>query len=195
MIRRQRRNYICLQTSTTLKSSSTLNSSSMSLLHFTNHGRINHSQSVVARGHKSNLLLGDVGLAVDASVTRARADLLRLNIVVISASVLVADGLDTAGLDVGESGSVAQVRVDAFPHVSKISIVMKGRMRSALTSKSLALRSSDVVKDDMALVLGLAVAAAAVEFAEVVNGEAADGKGSATVVLQDLVCDLLARLP
>ena len=39
----------------------------------------------------------------------------------------------------------------------------------------------------MAFVLGLAVAAAAVELAEVVDGEARDVHGAAAVVLQDLV--------
>lgn len=60
-----------------------------------------------------HLLLRDVGLAVDASIARARADLLGLNIVVVGASVLVADGLDTRGLDVRESRSVTEVGVDA----------------------------------------------------------------------------------
>ena len=65
------------------------------------------------RRHRDRLGLSDVGLAVDAVVAGARADLLRLNVVVISALVLVADLLDAAGLDVGESGSVAVVGVDA----------------------------------------------------------------------------------
>lgn len=57
-------------------------------------------------------LLRDVGLAVDASIARARAHLLRLNIVVVGAGVFVADLLDAAGLDVGEGGGVAVVGVD-----------------------------------------------------------------------------------
>lgn len=56
-----------------------------------------------------------------------------------------------------------------------------------LTSKSLALRSSDVREDDVAFGLGLAVTTAAVKLAEVVDGEAGDLHGAAAVVLQDLV--------
>lgn len=64
----------------------------------------------------------DVGLAVDASVAGAGADLLRLDVVVVSAGVLVADGLDTADVDVGESGSVAEVGVDTCDPVSNLSL-------------------------------------------------------------------------
>lgn len=60
------------------------------------------------------LLLGDVGLAVDASIAGARADLLGLNIVVVSASVLVADGLYASGLDALEGSGVTEVGVDAY---------------------------------------------------------------------------------
>jgi len=61
------------------------------------------------------------------------------------------------------------------------------RFRFQLTSKSLALRSSDVRESDVALVHGLAVTAAAVELAEVVNSEAGDLERAGAVVLQDLV--------
>jgi hypothetical protein len=57
----------------------------------------------------------------------------------------------------------------------------------ALTSKRLALRSSDVREDDMTLSLSLAVTAAPVKLAEVVDGEAGDLHGSAAVVLKDLI--------
>lgn len=131
----------------------------------------------------------DVGLAVDASVAGAGADLLGLDVVVVSASVLVADGLDTADVDVGERGSVTEVGVDTCDPVSKLSLglVFCSEYLLLLTSKRLALRGSDVVEDDVALVLGLAVAAAAVELAEVVDSEARNRHGAATVVLEDLV--------
>jgi len=69
---------------------------------------------------RKRLGLGNVRLAVAASITRARADLLGLNVVVISAGVLVADFLDAADFDVGESGSVAVVGVDACCRVSAL---------------------------------------------------------------------------
>ena len=57
----------------------------------------------------------------------------------------------------------------------------------SLTIKNLALRSRDVREDNVTLALGLAVSAASVELAEVVDGEARDVHGAAAVVLQDLV--------
>ena len=56
-----------------------------------------------------------------------------------------------------------------------------------LTSKSLALRSSDVREDGVAFGLGLAVTTAAVKLAEAVDGEAGNAHGAAAVVLEDLV--------
>ena len=70
------------------------------------------------------------------------------------AFVLSADVLDVRGLDVGEGGSVAVVAVDA------------GQLASR--------RSGDVVKDDMALIHRVAVAAATVELAKVVDSESGD---------------------
>ena len=69
---------------------------------------------------RKRLGLGNVRLAVAASITRARADLLGLNVVVISAGVLVANFLDDADFDVGESGGVAVVGVDACCRVSAL---------------------------------------------------------------------------
>lgn len=56
-----------------------------------------------------------------------------------------------------------------------------------LTSKSLALRSSNIRKDDVALGLSIAVATAPVKLAKVVDSEARDFHGAAAVVLEDLV--------
>jgi hypothetical protein len=50
-------------------------------------------------------------LALNESATRSHLSA-RLNIVVVSAGVFVADVLDAADVDLGESGSVAVVRVD-----------------------------------------------------------------------------------
>lgn len=61
------------------------------------------------------------------------------------------------------------------------------RVESRLTGKSLALGGGDVVEDDVALVHAVAVAAAPVELAEVVDGEAGDGHGAGAVVLEHLV--------
>jgi len=72
-------------------------------------------------------------------------------------------------------------------NVSTLVIIQANGNGSQLTSKSLALRSSDIREDDMALSLGLAVTAAPVKLAEVVDGEAGDLHGAAAVVLQDLV--------
>lgn len=69
--------------------------------------------------------LGNVRLAVNASIARARADLLGLNVVVVRASVLVADFLDAADFDVGESGGVAVVGVNAC--FLRVSITMAHR--------------------------------------------------------------------
>jgi hypothetical protein len=77
-------------------------------------GLIDRRQDLANRNHLS---ASDVGLAVDASIAGARADLLRLNIVVVSAGVLVADVLDAADVDFGESGSVAVVGVDPCNHI------------------------------------------------------------------------------
>jgi len=117
--------------------------------------------------HDSHLGSGDVGLAVDASIARARANLGRLLAVVVGTLEVLANVLDAAGLDALESGSVAVVGVD--------------------TSKELALSGGDVREDDVALGLGLAVAAAAVKLAKVVNSEAGNRHGTAAVVLENLV--------
>lgn len=124
-------------------------------------------------GHPSTRLdlishLGrDVRLAVDASIARARADLGGLLAVVVGTLEVLANVLDAGGLDALESGSVTVVGVD--------------------TGEELALVGGDVVEDDVALGLGLAVAAATVKLAEVVNSEARDGHGATAVVLEDLV--------
>ena len=55
------------------------------------------------------------------------------------------------------------------------------------TSKSLALSGSDIREDNVALSLGLAVAAAAVEFTEAVDGETSDLEGATAVVLKNLI--------
>jgi hypothetical protein len=99
----RRRNLLCLilQTSLMLKILDSYNNFSLQT-------SLAHNESAT----RSHLSASDVGFAVDASIARSRADLLRLNIVVVSAGVLVADVLDAADVDLGESGSVAVVRVD-----------------------------------------------------------------------------------
>jgi hypothetical protein len=116
---------------------------------------------------QSHLGSSDVRLAVNASIARARADLRGLLAVVVSTLEVLANILDAGGLDALESGSVTVVGVD--------------------TGKELALVGGDIGEDDVALGLGLAVAAAAVELAEVVNSEAGNAHGAAAVVLEDLV--------
>lgn len=60
-------------------------------------------------------------------------------------------------------------------------------MWNELTSKELSRGGVDVVEDDVALVHGLAVATAAVQLAEGLDGESANGEGTGAVVLENLV--------
>jgi hypothetical protein len=94
--------------------------------------------------------------------------LLRLHAVVVSALEINADLLGAGGAGVGDGGSVAVVGVN--------------------TSEDLSTGGLDVLDDNVALgAVALAVAARAVEFAEVLDAEAVDGDGGGTVVLDDLV--------
>jgi hypothetical protein len=94
--------------------------------------------------------------------------LLRLHAVVVSALEINADLLGAGGAGVGDGGSVAVVGVN--------------------TSEDLSTGGLDVLDDNVALgAVTLAVAARAVEFAEVLDAEAVDGDGGGTVVLDDLV--------
>ena len=116
----------------------------------------------------THLTLGDVG-AVDAGLavsTRADAGGLAGALGTLE---LLADGLNTGGLGVGDGGSVAEVLVD--------------------TSKDITRGGDNSVDCHVALVHGVAVAARAVQLAEVLNGEVGDGDSTGTVVLDDLLFD------
>jgi hypothetical protein len=90
--------------------------------------------------------------------------LLRLHAVVVSALEINADLLGAGGAGVGDGGSVAVVGVN--------------------TSEDLSTGGLDVLDDNVALgAVTLAVAARAVEFAEVLDAEAVDGDGRGTLVL------------
>jgi len=95
-----------------------------------------------------------------------------LFIIVISALIFSADGLDisSAGLAV-DGGRVAVVAVDA--------------------DKILAVGSSDALQDNVALGHGVTVSAGAVQLAEVCNCKARDSHGATAVVLEDLVLGAL----
>lgn len=83
----------------------------------------------------------------------------------------LADGLDRGGAGARNGGRVAKVRVDA--------------------GEELAVVGLDVLDDDVALDAALAVAARAVQLAEVHHGEAVDGHGALAVVLDNLVVGVL----
>jgi hypothetical protein len=103
-----------------------------------------------------------------AVVADASLDLLWLDIVVVGALELDAKLLDAGGAGVGDGGDVAIVGVDA--------------------GEDLAARGLDVLDGDVALgAVALAVAARAVELAEVLRAEAVDGHRRGGVVLDDLV--------
>lgn len=113
----------------------------------------------------THLTLGDVR-AVDAGLavsTRANAGGLAIALGTLE---LLADGLDTGGLGVGDGGSVAEVLVD--------------------TSKDVTGGGDDSVNGNVALVHGVTVAARAVQLSEVLDGEVGDGDSAGTVVLDDL---------
>lgn len=99
-------------------------------------------------------------------VRDAARDLLGL---VAGGGALVLDArlLDAGGAGAGDGGDVAVVGVDAH--------------------QSLAVIGLDVLDDDVALAHGLAVAAGAVQLAEIDDGEAVNGHGAQAVVLDDLV--------
>lgn len=80
--------------------------------------------------------------------------------------------IDRGGADVrGDGGGVAEVGVDAGEKAARAGL--------------------DALDDDVALALLVAVAAGAVELAEVGDLEAVDGDGADTVVLDDLVLGAL----
>lgn len=85
--------------------------------------------------------------------------------------VLDASLLDGGGARAGDGGDVALVGVDADEHLATVGL--------------------DVLDDDVALAHDLAVSAAAVQLAEVDDGEAVDGHRAKTVVLDDLVLSAL----
>jgi hypothetical protein len=94
--------------------------------------------------------------------------LLRLHAVVVGALEIHADLLGAGGAGVGDGGSVAVVGVDA--------------------SEDFSARGLDVLDDNVALgAVALAVAAGAVEFAEVLDAEAVDSNFGGAVVLDHLV--------
>lgn len=102
-----------------------------------------------------------------ASVAGARAKLLGLLAVVVALE-LGADLLGGGGAGVGNGGGVAEVGVDA--------------------GEDLAAAGLDVLDGDGALAaVTLAVAAAAVQLAEVLHAEAVDGHGRGPVILDNLV--------
>ena len=114
---------------------------------------------------RENLASGNAG--VDASLAGASADRLGLLSAVVALEVL-ADLLGASGAGVGDGGGVAVVAVDA--------------------GKKLAAGGLDVLDGNGALgAVALAVTAGPVELAEVLDGEAVDGHGGGTVVLDDLV--------
>ena len=114
---------------------------------------------------EEHLASGNAG--VDARLAGARAERLGLLAVVVALEGL-ADLLGAGGAGVGDGGGVAVVGVDA--------------------SEELAAGGLDVLDGDGALgAVALAVAARPVELAEVLDGEAVDGHGGGTVVLDDLV--------
>jgi hypothetical protein len=107
---RQRREYISLQSLKNISppTPSLPDSPWLTTVDYLN-GQI---QAVYRLGNRSSL--SDVRLAVNASITGTRADLRRLNVVVVSAGVLDANLLDAANFDVLEGGGVAKVGVDAY---------------------------------------------------------------------------------
>jgi hypothetical protein len=116
---------------------------------------------------RRNCLARGEGLLVDAGIGRTGGDGLGLAARGDTLELL-ADDLDGAGA-VGsvDGGRVTKVGVDA--------------------SKELAVGGLDVLHDDVALSGLLAVTARPVELAEGVDGEAVDGDGTSTVLLDDLV--------
>lgn len=122
-------------------------------------------QKGVPRLQLSDLSLSDVG-AVDAGLavsTGADAGGLARALGTLE---LLADGLDTGGLGVGDGGGIAEVLVD--------------------TSKDVTRGSNNTIDGDVTLVHGVAVAARAVQLAEVLDSEVGDGDSAGTVVLDDL---------
>ena len=106
-------------------------------------------------------------LGVNASLAGARAKSLGLLAVVVALELL-ADELGAGGAGVGDGGDVAVVGVDA--------------------GEELAAGGLDVLDGDGALgAVALAVAARAVQLAEVLHAEAVDGHGRGAVVLDHLV--------
>jgi hypothetical protein len=103
-----------------------------------------------------------------AVVANTSLDLLGLDVVVVGALELDTKLLDAGGAGVGNSSNITIVGVDA--------------------SEDLAAGGLDVLDGDVALgAVALAVAAGAVELAEVLGAEAVDGDRGGGVVLDDLV--------
>ena len=131
-----------------------------SMMLFSNH---NPQLLMIVSGY---LTLGDVG-AVDAGLavgTLADGGGLAVALGTLEA---LADDLDAGGDGVGDGGGVAEVLVDAGEQVTR--------------------GGGDAVDGHVALVHGVAVAAGAVQLAEVLDGEVGDGDSAGTVVLDDLL--------
>lgn len=95
-----------------------------------------------------------------------------LFIIVVSALILSADGLDLSSARLGvDGGRVAVVAVDA--------------------DKVLAVGSSDALQDNVALGHGVTVSAGAVQLTEVCDCKARDSHSATAVVLDDLVLGAL----
>lgn len=112
-----------------------------------------------------SLASADVGSGKLARGAGAGAGRRGLLVVVVGALELLADGLDLLGAGVGDGGSVAVVGVDA--------------------GQDVAAGGRDAVDDDVTLVHGVAVAAAAVQLAKVLDQEVGDADGTSAVVLDD----------
>ena len=117
------------------------------------------------RKKRSRLALSQ-RLGILASIARTGALLLRLLVVVVGTLILNTDLLDAAGA-ARDSRGIAIVGVDA--------------------DEGLATGGLDAADLDGALELLAAVAAGAVQLAEVLHGEVLDGHLAAGVVLDDLV--------
>jgi len=119
------------------------------------------------RNHTSPILaIRHISISEDASITRARRDLLRF-ITIIVALVLSADTLDTSEARVAERRSVAIVRID--------------------TRANTTILRQYTIERGSPLVLRFAITTGAVELAKVADEEVGDSQCAAAIVLEDLV--------
>lgn len=117
--------------------------------------------------------LAGLGVSLSVLASSAGAAGASLGLGAVSDTLeLLADDLDTGGAGVGNGSSVTHVGVDAREDVTGLGV--------------------DTVEGNVALGHLVAVAAAAIKLAEVLDEEAGDGESTATVVLEDLVLSTLS---